>query len=126
MHAKVTVNPTPQTPSEQVVRPATDVSTEDARGRVIVLRKPNPITKLRFIEAMGPSSNNPLWASTVWPLMFVASIDGQPVPTPANKAQIEALYLRLDEDGHDAVVKAHAEHFNAGDADVDEDLVKKS
>jgi hypothetical protein len=123
------INTTPrdgQQPSEQVIAAAkAEVVVTDARGREIVLRKPNPITKLRFIDAMGESSSNPLWTGSVWPLMFVVSIDGQVVPCPSTKPQIEGLYQRLDEDGHEVVVKAHSEHFAANKSEIGEDLAKK-
>jgi hypothetical protein len=130
MNQKVTVNVGSEaaapTPSQQVVAQATnEVSVQDSAGRTIVLRKPNPLTKLRFIDAMGESSSNKLWAGTVWPLMYVVSIDGQPVPAPAQKAQIEALYQRLDEHGYEAVSTAHEQHFAPKDDAVDEDLAKK-
>jgi len=134
MSSKVTVRPDAplpagqpaQTPSQSAVAHAvSDVAVTDSAGRTIVLRKPNPLTKLRFIDAMGESSANRLWAGTVWPLMYVVSIDGANVPAPAQKTQIEALYQRLDEHGYEAVEKAHAEHFAADTAAINEDLAKK-
>lgn len=134
MTQKVTVRPGApmaaeqplQTPSQSVVAQSTnEVSVSDSAGRTIVLRKPNPLTKLRFIDAMGESSANRLWAGTVWPLMYVVSIDGLTVPAPAQKAQIEALYQRLDEHGYEAVEKAHSEHFAADASTINEDLAKK-
>ena len=125
---KITINPDREapTPSKQVVaQSSNEVSVQDSAGRTIVLRKPNPLTKLRFIDAMGESSSNKLWAGTVWPLMYVASIDGGAVPAPSNKAQIEALYQRLDEHGYEAVSVAHEKHFSQQGDSVDEDLAKK-
>lgn len=125
---KVTVNPQPMQhvpPSSQAVSQSTsEVQVTDARGRVITMRKPNPITRLRFIDAMGESSTNRLWVSNVWALMFVAAIDGQPVPAPSNKNQIEALYQRLDDDGIEVVSDAFEQHFTEK-TDVDENLAKK-
>lgn len=135
MTQKVTVRPgaplgaeqLPQTPSQSVVAQNTsEVSVSDSAGRTIVLRKPNPLTKLRFIDAMGESSANRLWAGTVWPLMYVVSIDGVNVPPPSQKAQIEALYQRLDEHGYESVEKAHSENFAADASTINEDLAKKS
>jgi hypothetical protein len=134
MTQKVTVRPGAQpqtdqadaTPSKQVVaQAANEVAVLDAAGRTIVLRKPNPLQKLRFIDSMGDSSVNPLWTSHVWPLMYVASIDGTTVPAPSQKTQIEALYQRLDEHGNEAVAQAFAEHFQAKRDEINEDLAKK-
>jgi len=125
--SKVTVNPggAAMAPSSQVVaHAASEVQVTDARGRTITMRKPNPITRLRFIEAMGESSTNRLWVSNVWALMFVAAIDGSPVPAPSNKNQIEALYQRLDDDGIVSVSEAFEQHFTEK-TEVDEDLAKK-
>lgn len=126
MSKAVTVNPqAPMPPSAQVVaQAASEVQTHDTRGRTITMRKPNPITKLRYIDAMGESSTNRLWVSNVWALMFVTAIDGNPVPTPTNKNQIEALYQRLDDDGIVAVSEAFEQHFT-DKSDVDEALAKK-
>lgn len=123
---KVTINQTEQTPSQQLVAQAkAEVSTTDGRGRVIKLQKPSPLAKLRFFEAMGESSSNPLWGNTVAPLMYVAAIDGEPVPTPITKLQIEALYQRLDDDGMEAIGEALPGNFGLGKSEVDENAVKK-
>ncbi|RKR46316.1 hypothetical protein [Paraburkholderia sp. BL17N1] len=124
--SSVKVHPqAPMAPSAQVVtQAASEVLVSDARGRTITMRKPNPITKLRFIDAMGESSTNRLWVSNIWALMFVTAVDGNPVPTPTNKNQIEALYQRLDDDGIVAVSEAFEQHFTEK-TDVDEDLAKK-
>ncbi|WP_458763567.1 hypothetical protein [Cupriavidus basilensis] len=114
------------TPSEQIVKEAAkEISATDARGRVIILRKPGPLNKLRFFEAMGESSSNPLWAGVVVQLMYVASIDGDAVLTPSTKREIEALYQRLDEDGLDAIGKALPGNFGLSGGEVDEEAVKK-
>ncbi|WP_186251676.1 hypothetical protein [Burkholderia gladioli] len=136
MNQKVTVRPqgaaveapaAPLTPSQTVIsQGASEVTVVDTAGRTIVLRKPGPLARLRFIDAMGESSANKLWAGTVWPLMFVLSIDGVPVPPPAQKAQIEALYQRLDEHGYEALSEGVSAHFSAEQSSVDEDLAKKS
>ena len=49
----------------------------------------------------------------VMPLIFVISIDGEPVVTPATKDEIKALVARLDEDGIDAVMNGAQEHFGS-------------
>lgn len=123
---KVTVNPIEQTPSQQLVAHAkAEVVTTDARGREIKLRKPAPLQKLRFFEAMGESSSNPLWGNTIAPLMYVSAIDGDSVPTPTTKREIEALYQRLDEEGMEAIDAALPGNFGLGKAEVNEDVAKK-
>lgn len=114
-----------ETPSQQLVRQGNDPhEVTDARGRVIVLKRPSTLSRLRFIEALGESSTNRLWVGTVSPLMYVSSIDGTPVSPPISKREIEALYTRLDEDGLEAVSAGLAEHFQSAN-EVDVDAAKK-
>lgn len=123
---KVTVNQAEQTPSQQIVAQAkAEVVTTDARGREIKLRKPGPLNKLRFFDAMGESSANPLWAGIVAQLMYVSAIDGDSVPTPTTKREIEALYQRLDEEGMEAIGAALPGNFGLSKAEVDEATAKK-
>ncbi|MCP3017547.1 hypothetical protein [Cupriavidus basilensis] len=114
------------TPSQQIIKEAAkEITTQDARGREITLRKPGPLNKLRFFEAMGESSINPLWSSVVSPLMFVSAIEGEPVLTPSTKREIEALYQRLDEDGMTAIGAALPGNFGISGGEVNEEAVKK-
>lgn len=114
------------TPSEQIVKEAAKaVTAKDSRGREITLRKPGPLAKLRFFEAMGESSSNALWASVISPLMFVGAIDGDAVPTPTSKREIEALYQRLDEEGMEAITAALPGNFGITGGEADEEAAKK-
>lgn len=124
---EVTINHTAETPSQQLAKSiAVDVTATDARGRVFTLRKPGPIAKLRFIEAMGESSSNPLWVGIVSQLMYVAAIDGEPIATPRAKTEIEALYQRIDDDGMEAIAKELPGKFGLGGGEANEEAVKKS
>ncbi|CBJ38334.1 conserved protein of unknown function [Ralstonia solanacearum CMR15] len=123
----VTINTTAETPSQQLTQSAvSEVTVTDARGRALTLRKPGPIAKLRFIEAMGESSSNPLWVAIVSQLMYVAAIDGAPIATPRAKTEIEALYQRLDDDGLEAIAKELPGKFGLGGGEANEEAVKKS
>nr|DAF77209.1 MAG TPA: hypothetical protein [Caudoviricetes sp.] len=114
------------TPSEQIIKEAAkEIKVTDARGREITLRKPGPLNKLRFFEAMGESSINPLWAGVVAQLMFVSAIDGEAVLTPSSKREIEALYQRLDEEGLEAIGAALPGNFGLSGGEVNEEAVKK-
>jgi len=113
-------------PSDMIVKQAAKaITVTDEQGRAIALRLPKPLQRLRFIDAMGESSSNALWAGTVAPLMYVGSIDGDAVPVPATKAQIEALYQRLDEHGIDAVEDGVKQLLGLVKVEVDEEAAKK-
>ena len=112
----------PVAPAAQVTTQADAATVTDARGRVIALRRPNVLAQYRMVEAMGKSAENQVYMAMVMPLIYVASIDGDPVPPAATKAQIEALVQRLDEDGLAAVTKGIEERFLS---DGGEDAVKK-
>jgi hypothetical protein len=129
---KVTVHPqgapapAADTPSAQLVRAAQQEATvTDARGRAITLRKPGVLAQYRLVEAIGDSAANQVYMGMVLPLIFVTAIDGLPVSMPSNKAQIEALISRLDEDGIAAVSQGVLDHFNADPA-AEKDVAKKS
>ena len=124
---QVTIDNSAPTPSQQIMADAaTEATATDSTGRVITLRKPGPIAKLRFIEAMGESSSNPLWVGITSQLMYLAGINGEPIATPVTKREIEALYQRLDDHGLDAIAKALPGKFGLGGGEVSDEAVKKS
>jgi len=128
MNKKVTVKPlrTSPTPSEQAVAKAVQEHTiHDARNRTITLRKPSPVQQFRLVEALGgETANNPVYMRMVLPIIFVAAIDGMPVPPPSNKGQIEALIQRLDEEGLAAVSLGVLEHFGDHNPEEEQAAIK--
>ncbi|MBA9854488.1 hypothetical protein DEE91_01080 [Ralstonia pickettii] len=105
----VTINPTP---SEQLIKSAArEVVVDDALGRKITLRKPNPLANLDFAKAAGGSELNMLYLAEVAHLKYVSAIDGDPVPTPATEAQLRALYQRLGDEGNEAAQRGVADNF---------------
>lgn len=114
------------TPSEQVVAQArAEVSTEDALGRKITLRKPGVLAQYRLIEAIGDSASNRVYLAMVMPLNYVASIDGDPVEIPTTKRQIEALIQRLGDEGVDSVIAGVNAHFGIVDPEDEQESLKK-
>ncbi len=102
--------------SEALVRQAAQpVDVTDAAGHTIRLRKPGVLAQFRLVEALGTAAQNQVYMGMVLPLLFVAAIDGQPVAEPGSKGEIEALIVRLDEDGVQAVMLGVQEHFAAPD-----------
>ncbi len=115
---KVTVNKaaaaSAPSPSAEIAARAIAASFEvpDARGRKLLLRKPGVLAQFRMIEAIGPeASRNIVYTNMVMPLICLAEIDGERVVPPTKKSEIEALILRLDEDGLAALTKGVEEHF---------------
>lgn len=105
--AKVTL-----TPSEEIVKvSAKEFSVTDSLGRVIRLKKPNPLANLDFSKAAGSDKLNLLYLSEVAHLKYIAAIDDVPVVTPSTEGELRALYARLGEEGNEAATKAVAEHF---------------
>jgi hypothetical protein len=135
MNQRVTVKPQSDTankgenevltPSKEIVRQANQVfEVTDSRGRVIGLKKPSPLARIRFIEALGESSSNRLWTGIMSQLMYVCALEGNIVTTPISKPEMEILYQRLDEEGMDALAVGLAEHFKS-DFGLDIDAAKK-
>lgn len=115
-----------ETPTEQIIKQASaEVSVTDANGRVIVLKKPGVLAQYRLIELLGDSAKNEVYMAMVLPLIYVAELDGHPVPLPAKKSEVEALISRLDEDGINAVMLGVQEHFGRSDPDADKESLKK-
>lgn len=86
----------------------------DANGRKIVLRKPGPLAQYRIVEAVGPErSRNETYMAMVNPLIWIASIDGEPVATPITHSEVEALIIRLDDVGLEAVMGWFMENIAA-------------
>lgn len=113
-------------PSDMIVKhSAQQLVVEDETGRSITVRLPKPLQRLRFIDAMGESSSNQMWAGTVAPLMYVAAIDGDMVSVPSSKREIEALFQRLGDEGLEAANDGVRELLGLVVTEVDEAAAKK-
>jgi hypothetical protein len=101
-------------PSEKIIQAGNKtVNVTDAQGRIIVLKKPDPLANLDFAKAAGSDRLNVLYLAEVAHLKYVASIDGAPVPTPASEGELRALYSRLGDDGNVAAQKGVSEMLSA-------------
>ena len=108
------------TPSEAIVKAANQTGTAtDARGRVITFKPFNALERIKFFEAVGAeNSRNQEYVGLAALAAVVRAIDGEAIPRPATKAQIEALVSRLDDDGLTAVARelqAQSEQDEPGD-----------
>lgn len=114
-------------PSEQVVKSAAkDFEVTDSLGRVITLKKPNPLANLDFAKAAGSDKLNVIYLSEVFHLKFVCAIDGSPVPCPSTEGELRALYQRLGDEGNVACQEGVAKLFGGQEASSSEaEEVKK-
>jgi hypothetical protein len=84
----------------------TIVVTDDI-GRQLTIRLLTALDTLRLFKAAGPVlSQNQSWLSVASLAISVTSIDGLPIPAPANEAQIEAIVGRLADVGLAAIAAA--------------------
>lgn len=76
----------------------------DAGGRVLDVKRPGAMDRLRLFKAVGPVlAENGRYVGYGMLAMCVQAIDGVPVPPPANEGQLEALVERLGDAGLVAV-----------------------
>lgn len=101
------------TPSQELIKAANaEYSVTDARGRVIVLRKPPFLAQYKQVEMVGGElAANRVYMSMILPTLYVISIDGDAVTQPKTKLQLDALISRLDEDGMNAAFECWSENF---------------
>ena len=99
-------------PSEIVVRSAIDGrEITDSSGRKIVLRKPNALDKYYLAKAMGDDAKNEICLRMMFPLIYIAKIDGLVFETPKTYGECLAGLKRLEEEGSVAVSTALEEEF---------------
>ena len=97
-----------QTPSERIIaRAALALSAQDAEGRMLTLRRPDALDRLRLFKALGAelSLNTPYLGMALL-ASSVTAIDGVPVPPPVTEEQLESLVRRLGDAGISAVADA--------------------
>ena len=81
----------------------TTTTVTDAAGRVLSVIEMDPADQLDLFEACGAMASNPAWVGMALLASSVRSIDGVPVPQPANKLQVRALAKQLGKHGIAAV-----------------------
>ena len=87
-----------------VVEAAATTFVSDGLDRVLEIRRPGPLDRLRLFKVVGPSlAQNDRYVGYSMLAMCVVSIDGVPVPQPATEGQIEGLVQRLGDAGMVAV-----------------------
>lgn len=79
---------------------------KDSKGREIVLRKPSLLDQYDFLKALGEDANNTTLTNIMYPLMFIAKIDGQVFETPRFYSECRASLQRVGEEGVLAITEA--------------------
>ena len=94
-----------ETPSQRIVaEAAARLEVRDGLGRMLEVRRPGALDRLRLFKAVGPVlAENERYLGYAMLAMCVGGIDGVPVPSPVNEAQVEALVARLGDAGLVAV-----------------------
>ena len=101
------------------------VTVTDARGRVFSLKEPDVLAPYRIVQVVGgESAENRVYMNMIMPLLYLSTIDGDAVFTPASKREVDALIQRLGHDGV-RVLRAGVEtHFNEGNEEAEATIKK--
>ena len=93
------------TPSQSYIAAAQSVrDITDASGRILTLRRPTTLDRLRLFKAVGPYlSNNERYLGVAMLVFTVMAIDGVPFPQPTNEHQIDSAVDRLGDDAIAAI-----------------------
>jgi hypothetical protein len=100
-------------PADAIVKTANKTARiMDARNRAIVIKKLTALERMRLFACAGPElSKNEQWIGLAALAASVVELEGEPVPKPNNRREIEFLVERLDDDGLTAVGEGYIEHF---------------
>lgn len=95
-----TTNRKNPTPSQQMVAEAVqehEITTKS--GMKITLKKPGVLASFKLVKSLGPLAENVSYLKMVMPLLFVSAIDDELLIPPRSEREIDALILRLDDEG---------------------------
>ena len=76
---------------------------KDSLGREIVLRKPNLLDQIDFMDGLDKRAEKPMILSLAMSLLFIAKFDGMVFQTPLNWSECRAAFKRLGDEGLAAV-----------------------
>lgn len=93
------------TASESIIARATlTAEVKDVDDRMIKIRKLTAFDRMRLAELIGADNvNNSVYFSYALAAYHVVGINGERIPSPQSKAEIEAIVKRLGDDGLIAV-----------------------
>lgn len=93
-------------------------------GKLITLAKPGALAQFRLVKLMGQTAQNTAYMQMILPLIYVIEIDDangegpQAVPFPASEREVEALIMRLDEEGVTSVAMGVQKYFHGAVLDM--------
>lgn len=77
-----------------------------ANGMRMKIRKPRNVAQLRLISLVGAEdAKNQVYMSLVSPLLWIESIDDEPVGMLVSRRELEALFERVGDEGLTAIVE---------------------
>ena len=99
------------TPTQRIVAEAAqEFPVTDSEGRVLMVRRPGPLERLRLFKLVGPmAAGNAQYVGYAMLAMCVSAIDDVPVVAPATEGQLEALVSKLGDAGMNAVSQGVAD-----------------
>ncbi len=116
------------TPSQEILERANRiVRVSDARGRTLGVKQPSLLERLRIYELAGAqNAENKVYLGLVGTVLAIAELDGERLPFPATKRELEARVSLVGDEGLAAAGRALAEHFSEPAAADDEETAKNA
>lgn len=75
-------------------------------GMRLKIRKPRNVAQLRLVSIVGAEdAKNQVYMSLVGPLLWIESIDDEPIGMLVSKRELEALFERVGDDGLTAILE---------------------
>jgi hypothetical protein len=109
-----------------IAKAAANVELVDELNRKLVIRKPGVLATYRMVEALGPEkSQNATLVNMYLPLVFLVSIDGEPIGFPNNPLEVDAIVTALGDEGLDTLLEGVKKHFGKTDPEADRVKLKK-
>lgn len=81
-------------------------------GMRLKIRKPRNVSQLRLVSIVGAEdARNQVYMSLVSPLLWIESVDDEPVGMFVSKRELEALFERIGDDGLTAIIEHISEQL---------------
>lgn len=100
----------------------------DARGRVLGVKNPNPLERVRLFEILGPeSAQNVAVLLEVMPAYNVVEIDGEKLRRPVSRRELDARMLEIGDEGQVVIQQWMVEQVEIAKSDAEQkDILKNS
>jgi len=120
---QVTINE--QAPGQQsgAIAPKTEtITVTDPKGRVLTLKEPDVLAPFRLVKIVGAeAAENRVYMNMVFPVLYLAAINGEAVFQPSSGRELDALIQRLGHDGIKSLRAGVEENFGTSERDEEED-----